>query len=127
MDEIKFVIEGALPGLNEYLNACKGGARKGAQLKRQVDDDLIWILRSQFKGRLKDCYDVDFRWYEKDKRRDHDNISSAHKFIFDALVKAQILPDDGWAYVGDFTDKFRVDRENPRIEIVLRRVTNERL
>ena len=43
------------------------------------------------------------------------------KKLFDALVKALILPDDGWKYVGDFTDKFFVDPERPRIEVFLRR------
>ena len=121
MEEVKFVIEWTLPGLNEYLNACKGGARKGAQLKRQTDDDLIWILKSQCRKKLNSLYDIDFKWYEKDKRRDHDNISSAKKFIFDALIKAEVLPDDGWKYVGNFTDSFDVDKERPRIEVVLRR------
>lgn len=121
MKEVTFVIDWTLPGLNEYINACKGGARKGSQLKRQVDQDLMWVLRSQCRKTLNALYDVDFRWYEKNKRRDHDNISSAHKFIFDALVKALILPDDGWKYVGDFTDKFFVDPERPRIEVFLRR------
>lgn len=121
MEEIRFVIEGTLPGLNEYVNSCRSGYRQGARLKRQTDDDLIWILRSQFKGQLNGCYDMDFIWFEKDRRRDHDNIASARKFILDALTKANILPDDGWKYVGDFSDRFLTDKNNPRIEIVLRR------
>jgi len=119
LEEIKFVIEGTLPGLNEYINSCRSGYRQGARLKRQADEDLIWILKSQCRKTLEGCYDMDFVWYEKDKRRDHDNIASARKFILDAMVKAQILPDDGWKYVGNFTDKFEVDKNRPRIEIVM--------
>ena len=119
MEMVKFIIDGALPGLNEYVNSCRSGYRQGARLKRQTDDDLIWVLKSQFKGQLNGCWDMDFKWFEKDKRRDHDNIASARKFILDAFVKCGILPDDGWKNVGDFTDTFLVDKERPRIEIYL--------
>ncbi len=121
MDEIRFVIDGSLPGLNEYLNGCKAGKRNGAQIKRQTDTGLMWILRSQFKGQLEGCYDVDFVWYEKDKRRDHDNICSARKFIFDAMVGCGMILNDGWRYVGNFTDRFEVDKLHPRVEMILRR------
>lgn len=121
MEKVRLIYEGTLPGLNEYTNSCRSGYRQGARLKRQTEEDLIWIFKSQFKGQLNGLYDVDFVWFEKDKRRDHDNIASARKFIFDALVKSGILPDDGWKNVGNFTDTFLVDKERPRVEIYLRR------
>ena len=119
MEKVRLIYEGTLPGLNEYTNSCRSGYRQGARLKRQTEEDLIWIFKSQVKGQLNGLYNVDFVWFEKDKRRDHDNICSARKFIFDALVKSEILPDDGWKYVGNFTDTFLVDKERPRIEIYL--------
>ena len=119
MEKVRLIYEGTLPGLNEYTNSCRSGYRQGARLKRQTEEDLIWIFKSQVKGQLNGLYNVDFVWFEKDKRRDHDNIASARKFIFDALVKSEILPDDGWKNVGNFTDTFLVDKERPRIEIYL--------
>lgn len=64
-----------------------------------------------------------FRWFEKNKRRDHDNVSSfGRKVIQDALVKANILQDDGWGYVIGFQDEFFVDFKEPRIEIIIKEI-----
>ena len=62
-------------------------------------------------------------WYERDMRRDLDNVSSfGRKVIQDALVKAAILKGDGWKYVVGFSDRFEVGKENPRIEVLIREV-----
>lgn len=51
-------------------------------------------------------------------RRDLDNISSfGRKVIQDALVNAAVLKGDGWKHVVGFSDRFEVDKENPRIEV----------
>lgn len=56
-------------------------------------------------------------WYEKDKRRDVDNITFATKFIQDALVKQKILIDDSQKYINKLEHDVRVDKEYPRIEV----------
>ena len=48
------------------------------------------------------------------------NIAFAKKFIQDALVQCSILKDDGRNYVVGFSDKFDVDKKNPRIEVLIR-------
>ena len=59
-----------------------------------------------------------YRWYEKDRRRDLDNVSSfGRKVIQDALVKTKVLQNDGWSNIIGFCDSFSVDKDNPRIEI----------
>ena len=61
---------------------------------------------------------MEYTWYEPNKRRDKDNISSfGRKVIQDALVGAAVLKDDGWKHVVGFSDRFEVDKENPRIEV----------
>lgn len=51
-------------------------------------------------------------------RRDLDNISSfGRKVIQDALVNAAVLKGDGWKHVVGFSDRFEVDKKNPRIEV----------
>ena len=58
------------------------------------------------------------------KRKDKDNISGGgDKFIFDGLQAAGILTNDGWSQIGDVTHKFRVDKNNPRIEIEIEEVS----
>ncbi len=52
-----------------------------------------------------------------EKRKDKDNISAGKKFILDGLIAAGIIPSDSWRHVGNFEDKFYIDRANPRIVI----------
>ena len=67
---------------------------------------------------------MEFLWVEPNKRRDKDNISSfGRKVIQDALVQCGVLKDDGWRHVVGFSDRFEVDKENPRIEVKIREVT----
>ena len=59
-----------------------------------------------------------FTFYEQDRRRDRDNVSSfARKVIQDALVKTGTLTDDGWDHVTGYLDRFEVDKDNPRIVV----------
>lgn len=108
-------ISGRLPGLNDYTKACRANKFAGAGMKReaekQVELSLIGCPKFTSKVRL------NFRWYEKDMRRDYDNICFAKKFILDALVRAGIIKTDSWRGVIGFTDEFFIDRENPRIEV----------
>lgn len=49
-----------------------------------------------------------------------DNISGfAHKVIQDALVKAEILKNDGWQEITGYLDQFYCDPQNPRIEVAI--------
>jgi len=61
---------------------------------------------------------VRFLFFEKNKRRDPDNISSiARKSILDGLVKAGILPTDGWKCIAGLEDRFHIDNQRPRVEV----------
>lgn len=61
-----------------------------------------------------------YTFYEPNRRRDKDNIAAtAHKFIQDALVQCGVLHDDGWADIEDFDDSFFVNKDNPRIEVII--------
>lgn len=61
-----------------------------------------------------------YTFYEKDTRRDLDNISGfAHKVIQDALVNTGIIPGDGWKDIKGMRDMFRIDKKCPRIEVII--------
>ena len=96
---MKLVIKGRLPGLNDYISAERSN-RHQAAIMHYVS-------------------------YEKDRRRDKDTIAFAKKFIQDTLVKAGILKNDGWAQIYGFTDAFRVDPENPRVEVEIKEAPRE--
>ena len=112
-------IPGRLPGLNEYINANRTHAQKGASFKKKHQEAVMWyILRDLGRKPIERPVFLKFTWYEQDKRRDLDNVSSyGRKIIQDALVKSGKLYDYGWGYVVGYSDKFKVDKDNPRIEV----------
>lgn len=124
---MRFVINGKLPGLNEYTLACRKNRYAGNAMKRKAEELVIWSARSQLKGwKPKHPVYMVYKWVEPNKRRDKDNISAAgRKFIQDALVKAGVLDDDGWDNIVGFEDKFAVDKKHPHIEVELMEVSHE--
>lgn len=110
-------IPGRLPGLNEYTEACRTNPRAGARMKQDAQEVVMWqILAHMRRCKFQRPVFLLFTFYEKDRRRDHDNVSSfARKVIQDALVKCGTLQDDGWDYITGYLDRFEVDKENPRI------------
>jgi hypothetical protein len=115
----RLTIKGRLPGLNEYTKACRTNPHAGNEMKRQAQDLVMWHILSQIRGlHFEKPVFILFTFYEQDRRRDRDNVSSfARKVIQDALVKCGTLHDDGWDYVTGYLDRFGVDKENPRIVV----------
>lgn len=114
---VKFIIPGRLDGLNEYTKANRTNIYSGAKLKKENEQIVIDCILYQRVKPVSNPVFINFYWFEPNKRRDKDNIASAKKFILDALVKASILPDDGWKYIIGFSDSFDLDKQNPRIEV----------
>lgn len=123
----KLIIKGKLPGLNEYIAANRKNPYIGNKMKQDNEKIIIWEVRQQLKKiKINKPVKIQYSWYEENKKRDHDNVSSyGRKVIQDALVKAGILKNDGWNEVVGFTDNFFIDKKNPRIEIILEEVAGE--
>lgn len=117
--EYRLTIPGRLPGLNEYTETTRANRYKGAKMKRDAQETVLWCIRAQLNRlRIEKPVFLLFTFYEKDKRRDHDNVSSfARKIIQDALVEAGTLQDDGWNHVAGYLDQFAVDAQHPRIMV----------
>lgn len=116
---MKLIIPGPLPGLNDYIAAERDHRQKGAKLKREAQRIVELCARSQLRDfRPGGLVWMKYTWYERDRRRDKDNVSSfGRKIIQDGLVKAGVLENDGWAHVEGFSDEFRVDSKRPRVEV----------
>lgn len=119
---VTYTIQGRLDGLNAYVNACRTNPYKWAKCKRSNQKicrcSIPYELREKDREiRFPVC--VEITWYEKDRRRDPDNIASAKKYILDSLVEAGVFPDDGWKYILSFADYFQIDSKNPRIEVTI--------
>lgn len=123
----KFVIEGRLASLNDYILACRQSPFSGNHFKHKEQDKVKKAIGESDLKRI-DEYPlrVTFLFYEATHKRDLDNISSwAHKAIMDSLVTNEIIENDGWKQIVGYNDYFFVDKENPRIEIILETVSQE--
>lgn len=127
--EYKLIIDGRLPNLNDYLQAerqtyRRGGkfTTKGNELKKESQEYIIWHIRSQLRDvKIDNPVVLEYKFFEKNKRRDLDNISAyAHKVIQDSLVLAGTIKNDGWQNIKGYKDEFYVDKERPRIEVTLK-------
>lgn len=119
----KFTIPGQLPGLNEYISAERGNRYAAAKMKRNAQELIGWSIRNDLGVISIDRpVQIKYRWFEKNRRRDKDNIAFARKFIQDALVECGVLPGDGWAWIEGFSDEFAVDPRLPRVEVEIEEV-----
>ena len=93
-------------------------------MKSKNEAIVIDAIRRYMRGvKIDKPVFMEYRWYERNKRRDLDNISSfGRKVIQDALVYAKVLQNDGWQEIAGFSDSFCVDADHPRIEVVIREV-----
>jgi Holliday junction resolvase RusA-like endonuclease len=116
------IIPGRLPGLNEYTKACRSNRYAGAKMKERAENIIQLEIKRQIKVKHIGPVTLNFNWYEPNKRRDYDNIAFAKKFILDSLQACETLQGDGWKYIRGFSDKFYVDKKNPRIEVEIEAV-----
>jgi Holliday junction resolvase RusA-like endonuclease len=114
----RFIIKGCLCTLNEYTRATRANKMLSARIKREQEQVVSWSIRQWLNNwKAKKPVFVKFTWVEKNKRKDKDNIAFAKKFILDALVKCGTIADDKWDNVVGFSDKFEIDKDNPRVEV----------
>lgn len=117
----ELIIKGRLDGLNDYTSANRTNPHKGGKMKADNEQIVIYAIREQLRRlHIQKPVKLEFAWYEPNKRRDHDNVSSfGRKVIQDALVKCKVLQDDGWKFVTGFSDVFYCDKVDPRIEVLI--------
>lgn len=120
-----FTIEGTMPSLNEYLAEVGRNPRLGGKLKRDYVNTIIQYLRlSEFRHyQATKPVVIHYVFYEPNMKRDHDNVAScASKFIQDALRDIEVIADDGWKQVLNYTHDFYLDKDNPRIEVYIEEI-----
>lgn len=124
---MKLTVWGQLPGMNEFIDANRRNYHAGAKMKKEAEY-IVTVCARKTLGRWRASGPVFMRyvWIEPNMKRDKDNISGfGRKIIQDALVKAGYLKNDGWRNVVGFSDEFRVDKKEPRIEVEIEEVQNE--
>ncbi len=106
----KVKISNKLPSLNQFINKLKSNKYQGQNFKNDIEDFIAWELKSQCKANF-ERIGILFIWKEPDNMRDDDNVSSAHKYVLDAMQKLNIIEGDGKKQVF-FDDVFLLDRSN---------------
>lgn len=112
-----FVIPGELPDLNQYIRAERSNVMAAAALKKRTDMDIIAHIKRHGLPKVKSPVFLRYAWHCKNRRKDLDNICFAQKFVQDAMVRAGVIPNDGWNNIIGFSHDFFVDKDNPRIEV----------
>ena len=115
----KLVIPGEFPGMNEIIAAAKSHPVAYAGLKKDNTEAVAWTAK-KIPERKRVVLDIP--WYCKNRRRDPDNIAAAVKSIWDGLVEGGVIENDGWGQNAGWANHFKVDKENPRVEIELEEI-----
>ena len=75
-------------------------------------------LKKRPKKPIEKCK-ITITYYFKDKRRrDPGNFD---KFVLDFLVESGFITDDNYFVIKEFTTKGKVDKNNPRMEIEIKK------
>lgn len=116
----KLVIPITFPGLNDYINAERTHRQKAAKMKKEYQDAVMLCIRGQRLPTFDGPVYMYYTWVEKDRRRDKDNVAAfGRKVIQDALTRSGVLKNDGWANIVGFSDAFAINKETPRVEVIL--------
>lgn len=118
---ISFTVPGELPTMNEIVAASKKHHMKYAAMKKEYTYLVQLCAINLPKVNLAD---FEIIWYCKNKRKDKDNIMSGQKFLFDGLVQAGVITNDGWSQIGDVSHVFKVDKRNPRVEVRIKELAH---
>lgn len=122
-----FTVYGFDSGLNELLSGRMYDFRtKKYRNPVKNKNDLICqkAINSNMPGvKIEKPIVIGYRFYCKDKRRDRMNVASAFvKSFEDALQKCGVIKNDGWDDVLTPVLDFRIDRENPRIQVYIKEI-----
>lgn len=120
-----FVISGRLAGLNEIIKAARGraGWYSGAKQKKQMTTLCAYAIRWCAVPKFIKPVRLIFRWVEGNNRRDVDNIAGGAKFICDALVETERIPDDSRRWVKEIIHQFpNPNPDDPHISVTIEEI-----
>ena len=118
---IKISIPGEFTDLNSYIAALNNNRYAGNEIKQIETNRVAWQCNNIPKM---NNVRIEFDWYCPNKKKDKDNVAFGKKFILDGLVKAGVIPNDGWNNIDSFADYFHIDMENPRVDVYIEEVSD---
>lgn len=118
------IIKGSLPGRNEAENAARTHWDVARKLKKDNTELVAWECLAQRIKPIQGQARVEVTFFEKDLKRDADNVIGGLKYILDGLVNAGVIRNDTRKLVKLYIMPVELDRQNPRIEVKLSEVQN---
>ena len=111
-------------GLNELLAGRIYNPRTKKyqnEIKEENDKVCRIAIRKYMRGvKIDKPIQCTYFIYAKDKRHDRGNLSCAiEKSFLDALQECKVIKNDGYDDVLDGIFKSDIDKENPRVEIII--------
>lgn len=113
--------------LNTALANALSDVRQYARAKRNIETIIYQQIEKEKPVSGFNHYV--FLWITKDKRKDPDNVNAGRKVIFDAMNprnkhRNKLIPNDSRKYIGACLDFFFVDKQDPRVEMLIIRDRN---
>lgn len=118
----KLIIKGSLAGRNEAENAARSHWAVGNKLKQDNTNIVKYeCLAQKIKAIDGQAY-ITVTFFEKDLKRDADNVIGGLKYVLDGLVNAKVIKNDTRKLVRLQVNPVELDRVNPRIEVEICKV-----
>ena len=87
-----------------------------------IKETALAYIKNQCKKKFEKIQ-IGFAWHIKNKRRDPDNIRSADKYVLDALVQSEVIPDDNLKHiVGFLGDIFILNKDCDKVEVFIKEI-----
>lgn len=104
--------------MNDVINKSKQHWAIYAKMKQEATELVKYsaLKLPKFKNKIY----LEITYFVKNRKKDMDNIAFAKKFIFDGLVEAEKIKNDGWGEIAGWKESFEVDKYNPRIEVYIK-------
>lgn len=117
-------IAGPLPCLNDIIKAAKGCGGRGYAYSKMKDTWTSLVANRARALRIKPvtCARFRFEWREHSRQRNPDNVAAAKKFLFDGLVTAGVLVNDGWSQIAGWSDAWAVS-DQPGVLVTIEEVS----
>lgn len=123
---MKIVLKGQVPSQKNnkqiYRNKSTGRVFIASNDKVKLWQNYvdIQLLSLRIKEPFENKVVAHYKFYVQDnRRRDIDNMIAS---VNDSLMRAQIIRDDSWQWLKLGSADAEIDKENPRVEIILEEI-----
>lgn len=117
----KYTFLGEFVTLNNYIDLERRNRFLAAKVKKQETETVALEIKDQDDSKIDYKIDVHFVVYWKNARKDPDAAMFGIKYTLDSLQKAGVIKNDGQKEIGDIRLTTRVDKENPRVEVFIKK------